>query len=98
MLKISMLTNAYKYFLEHVFIIAYEKSYRLLIIHKWQLVEDRDYKTLRGAKIAFTRLFGDQRWKEYDEPEWSRFYNPGEQYFNPITNFIESMYGGRIII
>lgn len=87
---ISILVNSFKYFLEHAFIISYEGSYRLLVIHRWRLMTDRCYKTLKGARIAFLKLYSERRWKDQDEPEWSSFYNPGIEHFNPQTSKIES--------
>lgn len=86
---ISILANSVKYFLEHAFIIDYEDSYRLLVIHRWKLLTDRCYKTLKGARIAFLKLYNNRRWQEKDVPEWSNFYNPGVEYYNLQTAQIE---------
>lgn len=87
--KVSILANSYKYFVEHVLIILHDDCYRLLVIHKWQLLTDQCYKTLRGAKIAFSRLYNQKKWKKEVEPEWSDFYVPGVEYFDNKTNTIE---------
>lgn len=73
---ISLLANSFKYFLGHAFIINYGGCYRLLVIHNWSLTTDRWYKTLRGARMAFLRLYQDRRWQKEDSPEWTSFYSP----------------------
>lgn len=87
--EISVLTNSYKFFLEHVLILRYPGSYRLLVIHLGKVLTDLSYQTYKGARIAFTRLYGQQRWREDVEPEWSDFYDPVVEYLDLRTNRIE---------
>jgi hypothetical protein len=37
------------------------------------VLTDCQYRTLKGAKIAFLKLFGHCAWKSYDKPKWSEF-------------------------
>lgn len=87
--RISVLKNSYKYFIEHALIISLGDNYRLLVIHEWELLTDQCYKSPKGAKIAFLRLFKHRCWKDGVEPEWSNFYDPGVEYLNQISNRIE---------
>ena len=74
--EISILINSIFYFINSVFIIRNNDAYRLVAIHKGKLLIDNPYKTLRGAKIAFARLFGKRGWKEDLKANWSIFYKP----------------------
>jgi len=76
--EISVLENSYKYFLEHVVIVKYPGHYRLLIIHQGSIIEDREYSSGKGARMAFVKRYDRQKWKESDNPEWSDFYDPGK--------------------
>jgi len=87
--KISVLTNSYKFLLEHVLILSYPGSYRLLVIHLGRLLTDLSYRSFKGARIAFTRLYGQRRWREDVEPEWSELYDPVTEYLDLRTNRIE---------
>lgn len=87
--KIAVLKNSYKYFIEHALIISHGDYYRLLVIHEWELLTDQCYKSPKGAKIAFLRLYKHRCWKVGVEPEWSDFYDPGVEYLNQISNRIE---------
>lgn len=89
MKAISVLVNSVKYFLEHAFIIDYDDYYRLLVIHRWKLLTDRCYKTLKGARVAFIKMYSSRSWKDEDIPEWSHFYNPGIEYLNFKTARVE---------
>ena len=74
--KISILTNSIFFFINSVFIISQKETYYLVANHKGKLLIDKPYKTLRGAKIAFSRLFGHRGWKEDLKANWSIFYKP----------------------
>ena len=76
--RASTLNDSFKFFIEHALILRYKEYYRLLIIHKNELLADRKYKTLKGAKIAFLKFFGQRAWKINLKPEWCDFYTPGE--------------------
>ncbi|MCK4762977.1 MAG: hypothetical protein KAW12_12340, partial [Candidatus Aminicenantes bacterium] len=75
--KISFLHNSYKYFIQHALVIQHGESYRLLVIHECKILADQYYKTCRGARIAFTRIFLHRRWKETVVLHWSSLYEPG---------------------
>ena len=72
--KVSRLLNSIYYFLDCVFIISWEGEYRLIILHHDEVVMDSYYKTLRGAKIAFAKFFGEHGWAMDLQPQWSYEY------------------------
>jgi len=74
--RISRLLNSIHYFLDCVFIFPWEEGYRLSIIHNEKSIMDANYKTLRGAKIAFAKFFGDKAWRQDLQPHWSIQYSP----------------------
>ena len=78
--EISRLTNSIHYFLDYVYIIAVENGFHLVVIHHRQVMMDKVFKSVRGAKISFSKLFKDKTWKENIQVDWSRFYSP-EKYW-----------------
>ena len=40
------------------------------------MLTDFKYETLRGAKIAFAKLYGNKAWREGIKAQWSHFYDP----------------------
>lgn len=81
-MQISILTTSIYYFLDFVFIITDGTNYRLVVIHNGQLLTDKTYKTVKGAKIAFSRIYGYKVWNEKIKPNWSDFYNPTAEWLN----------------
>ena len=73
---ITSLFNAVYYYLEHVFIIHSPDDYRLLVIHHNQVLLDKHYKSIRGAKIAFSRRFGHKVSEQFRYYTWSDIYPP----------------------
>jgi hypothetical protein len=73
---ISLLLNAVYFFLQCVFIMRTEKGYRLIVVHQNRLLTDRTYKTFKGARIAFSKLWSYKAWESGVKPEWSLFYPP----------------------
>jgi hypothetical protein len=78
--EISRLTNSIHYFLDYVYIIAVENGFHLVVIHRQQVMMDKVFKSVRSAKIAFSKLFKDKTWKENIQVDWSCFYSP-EKYW-----------------
>jgi hypothetical protein len=75
-IKISRLINSIYYFIESVFIIAEKQGYRLVAIHQGKLLTDQTYKTVKGARIAFLKMWSYKAWKEGVKAKWSHFYPP----------------------
>lgn len=77
---ITLLANSVHFFLECVFIVVYKDRYRLVVSVKEQLLTDQSYKTLRGARIAFHRLYRNYAFKRDIKPVWTPFYFPLEKW------------------
>jgi hypothetical protein len=87
-IKISMLINSVYYFIECVFILDIHDHYRLVALHSGKVLIDASYKTLRGARIAFSKLYGDKAWKEEIKAQWSHFYDPDARWLEEKTKDI----------
>jgi hypothetical protein len=74
--KISLLENSIYYFLKTVLIDIQEERCRLVVVHQDLLLTDCSYKTLRGAKIAFARMYKQKAWKEGVKTAWTQPYHP----------------------
>jgi hypothetical protein len=75
-IEISILNNSVFYLLEIVFIAAVKEGYRLVVILKRKLLTDKIYKTSKGARIGFLKLWGEKAWRRDVKANWSRFYTP----------------------
>ena len=78
--KICMLINAVYFFLESVFIVIAEDHCRLVIIHNHKLIVDQCYDSLRGAKIAFYRMYKNKGCIPGVNNEWSSSYVPDKKW------------------
>jgi hypothetical protein len=85
--KISVLGNAVYYFFQRVLIITEKKGYRLIAIHKGELLADATYKTSKGAKIAFLKLYWCRAGQEGVRPSWTDFYTPDERWVQKRFKF-----------
>ena len=76
--KICMLTNSAYYFISDVIIVNKDEKglYRLVAEHVGKKLIDKPFSTLRGAKIAFSKLFKHRGWKQDIHAQWSEFYEP----------------------
>jgi hypothetical protein len=82
---ISLLVNSAHYFLQHVLIIRENKQYRLLVFHKKRKLMDKTFKTLKCARINFSRSFPTQT--EIPKiPQWSPFYQPESEWLEKLLN------------
>ena len=71
-----LLINPAYYFLECVYILFKKGYYRLIVLHNSRVLTYRNYRTLRGAKIAFQKMYKDKAWKEGVKANWTPPY-PG---------------------
>jgi hypothetical protein len=78
---VSTLVNSVLYFLDSAVIILEAKHYRLVVCHNKQVLTDQGYETLRGAKIAFSKLF---QYKAFlnSKAEWSHLYPPEQEWLD----------------
>ena len=94
--RISLLINSVYFFIESVFILETENGFRLIAIHQNKVLTDETYKTVKGAKIAFLKLFAYKAWEEGVKPQWTSFYPPEEK-SGPLHNFEEIVNQGNIV-
>lgn len=80
--SVSLLVNSIYYFIECVFILKYPAHFRLVALHRGHVLVDQNYRTFKGAKIAFTRMYRYKAWREGVDPEWSPFYSPESKWFD----------------
>ena len=73
---ISLLINSVYYFIECVFILSLCDGYRLVALHNGRVLTDASYESLKGARIAFTKLYSDKAWRRGTKAQWSHFYDP----------------------
>lgn len=78
---VSTLVNSVLYFLDSAVIIREADDYRLVVFHNKQVLADQSYETLRGAKIAFSKLF---QYKAFlnSKAEWSHLYPPEQEWLD----------------
>ena len=78
---ITTLVNSVLYFLQSVFIITDGNRYRLVVYHNKEVLADQSYETLRGAKIAFSKIFQCKAFLN-SKAEWSHLYPPEKEWLN----------------
>jgi hypothetical protein len=78
--KIIFLINSMHYLLEYVMIVFEEENYRLVVNRFGEIVTDENYKTLRGAKIAFLKFHGLLASNEKIRSKWSHIYKPDKEW------------------
>ncbi len=82
--QIAMLNNSVYYLIETVFVEKTQKGARLVVYHNAKLHLKEDYKSVKGAKIAFLKFFSYRaieladkgRLEKLLQPEWTHFYKP----------------------
>ncbi len=84
--KVCALINSIFYFVGSVFITDNGKNYQLVAHHNGRILINKPYRTLRGAKIAFSKLFGYRSWREDVKAEWSNFYDADGNWIEVRTN------------
>jgi len=86
----SRLLNSTCFLISTCFILNYFNGsvFRLIAI-KDVLLLDRNYPTLRGAKIAFKRLCQNFAWGEDVAAKWSHFYPPDQDWIQKMLTIAE---------
>jgi hypothetical protein len=51
-------------------------GYTLAVIHSGKALTIKTYKTVKGARLAFAKLYGYKARREGVKPEWSVWYPP----------------------
>lgn len=88
--KICVLINSIFYFFSCVFILRKNGKYKLVVMLNNRIVHERLYNSLRGAKIAFVKLFQYKAWYENVKAEWTHFYNPDQMWLDEKLQIAES--------
>jgi len=89
--EICVLINSVFYFIGSVIILNSKGHYRLVVKHNRKILIDKIYKTVRGAKIAFSKQFNHRGWQENLKAEWSAFYKPDAQWLKKRCEGIQAM-------
>lgn len=86
--KISLLINSPHYLIQSVFIMKDPSisGYTLAVIHQDKAWTIKNYKTVKGARIAFVKLYGYKAWREDVKPEWSIWYPPVHDWLEEKLN------------
>lgn len=76
--KICTLINSACYFISDVYIVEKDHKgyFRLCAAHQGKTLIHKEFETLRGAKIAFAKLFKHRCGKQDIRSHWSHFYEP----------------------
>ena len=92
---ISRLLNSVFYYIGTCFILKLnttDEAYRLLAIHGKKVLADRNYPTLRGARIAFSKQFKNDAWRDDVVSEWSHFYPPDREWIKKMLSIAEKVH------
>jgi hypothetical protein len=85
-----LLINSALFFLDHVLIKKEKRKYRLLAFQNSRKLIDKTFKSMRKARIFFSKSFSNRRYKS-TVAEWSKLYQPDpgwlEEIGNPINVF-----------
>ena len=89
---ISRLINSIYYFISTCFIFTEGDYYRLLAIREYdgKILIDKRFRTLKGARIAFTKQFQSLAWGDEVVAEWSHFYPPNREWIDEMLSIAEN--------
>lgn len=92
---VSLLIAPHHYFLHKVFFVVYKDCFRLVVWNNRKgILTNSLYSTIRGAKIAFSRLYRFEKAAESpDAIYWSGEFEPEERNFFSIIKEAEESYG-----
>ncbi len=80
--KIIRLINENHYLLEYVFILFEEEGYRLVVNRGGEIITNKNYKTVKGAKKAFLKCHGLRSVMDDVRPKWSHVYTPPAEWLD----------------
>lgn len=84
---ITLLNNSIHYFLSWVLIVHEPGNYRLMVVHNKKLLMDEIYPTIRGAKIAFSKIYKRFAYCQSVKPVWSPVYSPYQHWLEEKKAF-----------
>ena len=67
-----ILTNRNCFYIHHALILFADKQYRLIVCHDEKVLIDKTYNTIRGSKIAFSKLYRKRSFDDSIIPSWSK--------------------------
>jgi len=85
-MAISRMINSFFYFFKFIFILKESREYRLIMIQDSYKIIDLKYKTIKGAKIACSKLLIHKTGNTKMKPEWSGLYHPDEKWLQDKLN------------
>ena len=88
--NISRLINSVYFSIGTCFIMNMPEEYRLIAIHKKTILFDKNYRTLRGARIAFSKQFKNLAWTDDVVAEWSHFYPPNRDWIDEMLSIAKN--------
>jgi len=93
---ITTLINSVLYFLESAFIVVEGNRCRLIVYHNNEVLADDSYETLRGAKIAFSKLFQYKAFLD-SKAEWSPLYPPEKEWLDGMLTVCREYLRGNVV-
>ena len=90
--EISVLINSIFFFFSCVFILKTDGKHRLIVLRNNILLYEGVYKSITGAKIAFSRLYQDKAWKKL-KAQWTHFYPPEGSWLDEKLQIVEPTKG-----
>lgn len=89
----SLLASSFAFFIDTVFILRQASGYRLVVIHNKQVLTDRCYASVRGARIAFSRIYGWRSCHEDAATNWTIFYQPCQSWLTERVEYLSASSG-----
>ncbi len=83
---ISLLINSFLFFLDRALIKIENRKFRLLAVHERRKLIDKTFKTMRGARISFSKSF-TKKMLESTKAEWSHLYPPEPGWLEKVLSF-----------
>jgi len=78
--KIIFMVNSAQYLLNYVMVVFEDFGYRLVVNRAGDIITDKIYDTLKGAKIAFLKFHHFFAYNKDVKPEWTRAYVPDNEW------------------
>jgi hypothetical protein len=92
--EICVLINSILYFLSCVFIMHMGEKYRLVVLLNNRLLYEGFYNTVRGAKIAFSKLYREKSWVEKVKSKWTPLYQPEKPWLAEKVKIVDKSANG----
>ena len=80
--KITFMINSGRYLLNYVLVVFEDDGFRLVVNQSGEIITDKTYETLRGAKIAFLKFHHFLAHNDELKPIWSHSYVPEKEWLD----------------